>query len=479
MIRNDTVLAVTQLVKSLDNKHKSVVARQGSLLSQMTRVTNDALDLPDFDSSVSNETSLDYHASAIAIATGYNEPSGKLHTDQLDGFVSEISKAVMTHFDFARNVVTPMIIEMASELNRRMSLDQNDVIDFTVRVKDIPEFLDEEARENILKEKTLDGDVSQYLVFNDKTPLTPETALTFLSTGAPSVDTAIAVWFSKVDFAYLQEVFSVAFQGNVGDEEKEVGTLVKYLSDRQNGVDASIFIYLLTRRFYDDVQSTDGLNLDRYHVVMDEYRALAVRFIVDAIRSEVNFINSKRLIISFDQIKKEIVVCGPVYNEFIKEHDTEAMFGSVIKSVPYFNLNEIVDHQQELIEGWDNYRAFDLAARQNKKFSNFRYNVTMAFKKATAGYEEDTALAPQVKIEELLQKEVDDLVSSDMDDINLLSTKVISRARFFYTDCEKILLDMQEAKKTSPSISGREAATIALINYVADYLADQIEIVSA
>jgi hypothetical protein len=55
-----------------------------------------------------------------------------------------------------------------------------------------------------------------------------------------------------------------------------------------------------------------------------------------------------------------------------------------------------------------------------------------------------------------------------------LALHIICQCRFYYTEAEFILSEIEEIGKQNPGIDVREAALIATINYLVDYLCDQI-----
>lgn len=54
--------------------------------------------------------------------------------------------------------------------------------------------------------------------------------------------------------------------------------------------------------------------------------------------------------------------------------------------------------------------------------------------------------------------------------------EIITRSRFYFTDAEMVLSYMEQAAAINPSIQPSEAALLAVIEYVADYLADQMTV---
>ena len=64
---------------------------------------------------------------------------------------------------------------------------------------------------------------------------------------------------------------------------------------------------------------------------------------------------------------------------------------------------------------------------------------------------------------------------TDMDCIDSVCCRLLTRARYYYTSAEKILSDIEAITKDKPQLPVKEAALFATINYVVDYVTDQIQ----
>ena len=78
------------------------------------------------------------------------------------------------------------------------------------------------------------------------------------------------------------------------------------------------------------------------------------------------------------------------------------------------------------------------------------------------------------KINEYFNEEIKSVNASDIDNVSDVCYRLMAKCRYFYTDSYKILSDMMSAMKESQSMSVKEAALVATINYIADYICDQI-----
>jgi hypothetical protein len=79
----------------------------------------------------------------------------------------------------------------------------------------------------------------------------------------------------------------------------------------------------------------------------------------------------------------------------------------------------------------------------------------------------------------LLESEIDKLSIKDMDDYIGVSLKAIAKCRFFYTSSYNILDDINKIGMVNQEVDVREAALLATINYITDYLTNQLSIANA
>jgi hypothetical protein len=71
------------------------------------------------------------------------------------------------------------------------------------------------------------------------------------------------------------------------------------------------------------------------------------------------------------------------------------------------------------------------------------------------------------------------LKMNDLDLIGELSLNLMARCRFYFTAGYQILSGIEQASKISTNLDPREAALVSAINYVTDFLIDQITPVQA
>ena len=81
-----------------------------------------------------------------------------------------------------------------------------------------------------------------------------------------------------------------------------------------------------------------------------------------------------------------------------------------------------------------------------------------------------------------LEKGLSKIKISVLDDgfeIYKVARKLVCKARFFFTSANRILGDIEEYSRSNDKIDPQEAALMATIDYVADYVAEQLTLTSA
>jgi hypothetical protein len=96
-------------------------------------------------------------------------------------------------------------------------------------------------------------------------------------------------------------------------------------------------------------------------------------------------------------------------------------------------------------------------------------NIEKQYSREVGGYKE-TVL-------KYFREAVNHLKVKDLDHLEHECMEIITRSRFYFTDAEMVLGYMEQAAALNPSIQPSEAALLAVVEYVADYLTDQMVVV--
>jgi hypothetical protein len=145
-----------------------------------------------------------------------------------------------------------------------------------------------------------------------------------------------------------------------------------------------------------------------------------------------------------------------------------------------FNKIAIDEEVNELKQRWHTYVLFHNAAENNRSFDMFKDILRVQFEAGLGGIMEgEKSFIDKTPhyfdiIRSKFENELKALKADSMQCLDTAALKLICRSRFYYTQAEAILMDIQQAAAVNPEIDVREAALLATINYVTDYVADQL-----
>jgi len=156
--------------------------------------------------------------------------------------------------------------------------------------------------------------------------------------------------------------------------------------------------------------------------------------------------------------------------------------GLMVSGEKVFSKDLINQKKDAYIRQWNSYYTFAKTEESNKFFFKYKEFLISAFimsMKEMTEFESDYRVKNSNSdfiIRKLAEDEINSFKVSDIEDSYDVALRLIAKCRFYYTSAYPILSDIQEAGKSNPNVDVREAALLAAINYVADYLTAQISI---
>lgn len=357
---------------------------------------------------------------------------------------------------------------------------------FCVCVTDLPELLEDEDFNS-----TLDN-------YKNKPPIKPEVMpslsakteeelLSLLLVGDKEADAAITTWYVRLGGQFFINIWENLFRSNQPD--RAINKIITYddiLSyDIFERSDYALALYLLANKLFDDVdQSASKVDLVGYQNIVAQTRDFAGSILNNVIERSKNFENTKIMVIKVDQRNQSAKVFGKVYRPWLENGGcAEIILGLIVSNRNLTTMYSIDEIKQQLLDTWKTHSAFFMAAESNKRFDYFKDAIKLKFNEVMGNLsdiekeyiEQRPTYNQDVSIQ--LQCELDKLTPNDIDDIYMAALKVVCRSRFSYTQAENILADIVEASRVNKNVDVREAALISTVNYVMDFIADQLTLV--
>lgn len=476
MISQSNAKSAIALAEEFDRRNLILQPVPGTPLYELVKFSN----LLAFETNTT-----DYRPSPAEIeaaTVGYVDGAPSQHSIELDALSTQIAKAVSQHLNFAKNVVRPVVEELVNEVQADIAaLTINPEYSLDVVVVDPPAPLISSTFEEMVEEfKETDYlPINGYMSLVSKT--TPEILETMV-TGTAEIDEAVNAWAAQRGDAFFQNVWNCVFTPEPTEQRFE-----SLIQDPDLGVDAAITVFLLCRRLYDNPPEHTAVSLVKYNEQIADLRNQAALRIHHGYE-EYSRINSLKLLIR-KVTKNELYVNGEVYRKWIEEGGKNAvLFGSVLSNRPVKYVADLNEKAAELVQIWEQHNHILNVTVRNKRFVTYKTimlertqqvvanNLQACFGPIANGRSISIELPEFQQGNYCLKEFIDTLIESDFDNLWTVCTKAVCRAGFFYTAAEKILFGIEKACKENAGIEVREAALLSLVEYVTDYVCDQIQV---
>lgn len=474
---------------------KVAVAKPGTLISELVRLSV-PVEMKDGNGATVQTTSeqknpiQDWDTPSgygyqVEYVTSGNPENPSLHTLEQDGYIADISKAVTKHVAHAKNNVRPLVSAFAEALQAYLtSAKPKEASEaYNIRTLRLPALLKDESFLDTLKG------------FKDTSILTPDVSLALegktkeelaemVMMGHDRTNKLIAEWLSHKDDVFLLRIWANFFCKSGNSNSDVVLSALQYEDlSRMNAFDKAdhaLAILLLANKITSDVQES-GLSLAAYKNICSQYVQYASAMLVDAMVKLDLAIRTKQLIIEKNTLKQEIAVNGEVYPQWLEAGGSpEVLMGAMVANGSGSSQAMIDEKKEEYLRQWNSFATFFRTKEQNAAFSYVKGFIETHFAQSLAESEETEAefiiRTPNFKetVVAAAQVALDNMKVTDLQDPFAVALLFVAKIRYYYTSSYQILSDIEEVRKVNPNADVREAALLAVINYVSDYVADQI-----
>lgn len=486
MITIDSAQQSVPLALHAAKKGLAISAVQGTPVSEMCKITCDFLhDLSPALSSGGDtieESELLAEASYLSEATkgDVNSP----HNAAMDEIINTLSIAVSSHLSFAKNVVSPSVSATAETVQQFMTKEKNPALDFKVEVHDVPEPMLNAGFEDSVSKFAGKVYLAPEQMLSLK-PLAPQEILELLKTGSSLYDQKVDHWFAKMGDGWFLNVWNNFFADSKQVKIEKPLSFEDALFKDPETDDYCLAIYLLSRKLYDEVLEGTAMSLSAYKNLVAQYREASAIRLLTCFNNQSNILKNQILVKSYSADRKCITVNGPVYRQWLQtdnSNSNEVLLGLLVSNMVLYATALIDNKRTELLDNWNNYSNLSKITHKNKSFVLFKEAIETGFYNElenTLEQEKEFIQANSAykeTVRNLFTKELSNLTPAAMDDVFDTCTKIVCRARFYYTDSEKILCGINHAMKMNPAMDVRQAALMSTIEYVCDYLGDQLQL---
>lgn len=480
MIRFNSFNTALPMAEALAAKGQALLPVPGSLLSELISESVPPVgDLNWLLGVDSTELAKNY---GIVIGQLTEDKAGAPsdHSLMLGSYVDQLAKAVSGHLAYAKGFVRPQVTQMASELR---AIEQRIKASFQeVDVKMESRYLAE-----ILKDDSFLDSMRNY---NDRTPTkiegrldlgsrTNEEVRTLMTTGHQRTDELIVTWLSRQPANFPIQVWNTYF--NTDPNVERFSKMDAGIFDVFQDADFTLGAYLIANRIKDEVQETNSVSLSVYKNLVNEVIDHVAPRLIGDLKQIYNLIKGGRIIVAVHQHSKTIVVNGELYDQWIASGGKPETILGMYASNDILYTASLIDSKADAFQRkWQSYTTMLHTRNSNSFHDRFKDEAFYAFESSLAsevqGEEELNQMNRNrmVDIAKCAAEYLKSLCAEDLNDIDCIALTLVAAIRFSHTSSFQLLGDIVAASKANPNIDVRDAALIATINYIGDWLADMI-----
>ena len=406
----------------------------------------------------------------------------------INTLVDQIAPLVTAHVSHARNVVKPLVVSFAESYLEYME---------SAKIKD-PGSMFEICKCSLPSILTDESFISELGWGKDTAPKMPSEFLRIpegkmqadliemMLVGSARVDEQIKTWVASKDANWIETIWYSVFgqQEYLPQNVHHSGyTGCEYGFTAVEAAEYSLAVYLLARKIQMNIPEGLQMSLAKFDTLVTSIKDYAVSQLVKNLQKVASANSSKSLVLYYDEYNYRLYVNGDLYGQWLDAGNTPELLlgmissGGVVKTIP-----EIDERADKFKRAWDNFCSLHNAKEINNRHIYAKQALVTLFHqhlKHEVPEEKEVRQKESNFMDTRLKKAeafINEMTTTQLDDVFNVALHLVARIRFDYTSAFYILRDIDAVCKVNPEIDPREAATLATINYVGDYLADQIAV---
>lgn len=425
------------------------------------------------------KTWIDYELAEKIVNVQDEKIGVNFHDAAMDDLVAHLAPMIQEHIQFARGVVSPEVEELATRVKKSIeALTPSELLGAQVVTMDQSPLLKNSAFEQLIAGFTGAPYNSPKLTLN-LPDLTTDELVELMMTGHASIDQDIEAWLATEGRDWLLDLWGGVFQIKPRSADSTKRVFLDWTEDRECGVDYALAIFLLSHKLNQHPLEGSNIDLKTLESVTADFRVQAAQRIQHEIEKVERYEKNKVLVLS--NYRLTAYVQPQVYREYIEAGGTnEALFGNLLRQTPYVMLRDVAEHQAALQEDWARHCASVSRLERINRLSHIKAIFTMHFRELLAeavSREEGLVNNAETVLAKFMEL-VAQITEEDLSCIYKLSLKLVCLARFPEKAAYDILLGIDRNAEQNKSLSVREAATLAIMEYICDWLVAQMKVVA-
>lgn len=416
--------------------------------------------------------------------------TGGLFQLEINSLVDDISSKVTAHIQHARSAVKPLVQSLAQEYETYLSTlkGKDPISDFCIcSVKPSSILADEMLIEEL---RYMEG---RSVKTPDNLPVSLERLsfeqLSEMLEQSPSAASAgVREWVLSKPESWLEDIWVKLFckSGTLGitDSNLVFGDIDFLQLLPAEAAEVSLALYLWSKALNNNPESYSSKESlasvkSRFVGIFD----FAAAVCLDAIKKIALANTTNTLIIKYNEDTRTLFVNGDLYPSWLEKGGSpETILGMACTGDVQSNADVIISKGAELQKAWNQYVMVHETTEKNNRHLYSRTVLLELFNKSLGTFveeEKNVRLAESYFAAVRYKKAaeyVERLTTSELEDVYSVCLYLVAKIRFDYTSAFEILNDIQAAGATVETIDVREAALLATINYLGDFLAQHISL---
>lgn len=415
---------------------------------------------------------------AISGRSMYKDLNGAYpHDDCMAEFVEIASRVIEGNFNLTKNVVNPMIIKVVedatsyADARARSAISPMNIVPIYYPAP----YNNQALREVVSRyEQAPSRELKLELVFP---AMSAEKIREMVKTGIPTLDADIATWIGALSDSEIESTYNAVF----GDREQ---SLPAALADRILRPGKALLVFLLARHFYDEIPEGLNISLSDYKVYMSALAEQSGQQVAAAFRMRQDNDRRNQLLLSTPYRGEaglpvgDVLVNGDVYGRWLKEGGVpESIFGAIHGNADDRSYKSLIDNASTYVETWTRAFKINKARVEFDRFNHFLEGMRQALLSQLAQLPKDYRNTPEDRVyKERITEHLVKVKEGGVDEPWAIARKLVCRVFFSHTEAERVSWAIANVCKKNPEMPVREAALLAAVEIVPEWIAQQFTV---
>lgn len=408
-----------------------------------------------------------------------------------DHSVETLSGFLNQQVSYIRNTVVPRVMEFAGEaLQYIQDLGNKDAASELAIVRmEVPELVSDPSFLSLL-ERFRNRPVVKPRNTGLNLPFTaaPENFLQIAGLANSRLDGLTAAWSSATSIPYLQSVwYSFFASGSTPRSTSQTPFLSSddlTSQDLEVRLNASLAYFLITNYYLahlPDVQI--GTSAASLEAQLNEHLVYSGSLLSSTLDRILTNNKANILVTNVDAFHKKITVSADVYDRWLETGGKpEIILGILVGSARFYSVQEIDQNAKQLESAWTQYTRVYLESIEHSKATSLRgFYLGLLAKYLTDEFKEDLEkqfLLGTPKHRDTVLRDAEQylltLKKAELSDVQKVARNLIAGLKYSFTHARRFIEQMDEIGLMVENVDPAEAALLATLDYVVDYLRGQI-----